>query len=741
MLNVPKFLRNSTALLALLLSSSLLWASTLAPLKISDQHQAVAASVVQQLGKHHYREQSLNDALSSEFLDNYLKTLDPSKSYFFQADIDGFNEHRKEFDNWLAKGNLEQAFHIFDVYRQRLVTRLESVIERLESDEINYDFSKDETLVVDWEKAEWPKDKKTADELWHKRVKAGLLDLKLAGKELKESKELLQKRYSNQLRRVKQQESEDAFEVIINSLTTLYDPHTNYLSPRTLENFNINMSLSLEGIGAVLQTEDEYTKVMRLVPAGPADKQGELRPADRIIAVGQGDEGEMTDVVGWRLDEVVDQIRGKKDTIVRLEVLPAKAPADSTTKTITIKRDKVKLEEQAAKHEVFDLTSGKARYKIGVINIPTFYMDFEAYRKRDPNFKSTTRDVHKILQQLEKENVDGIVLDLRGNGGGSLQEATTLTDLFIDRGPVVQIRQTNELISRNYQSHSRAAYRGPLVVLIDRLSASASEIFAGAIQDYGRGIIVGSQSFGKGSVQSLVPVDAGQLKLTESKFYRVSGDSTQHRGVIPDMTLPSLVDAGEVGESAYDNALPWDKIHAVPHSQYFNIDALLPQLNPSHEKRVAQNPDFIYLRDQMALMARNDDKKEVSLNEKTRRAEQEALESQLLALENQRRKAKGLSLYESYEDIDRIADEDEDGSEGEESSAEAANDAEGDVENGQANKDSDEEDDLVNFSARSHGKIDPEKDPFLNEAGFILIDFIEQLEAMNEKERDRVANW
>lgn len=745
MLNVPKFLRNSTTLLALLLSSSLLWASTLTPLEISDQHQAVAASVVQQLDKHHYREQSLNDALSSDFLDNYLKTLDPSKSYFFQADIDEFNKHRKEFDNWLANGNLEQAFHIFDVYRQRLVTRLESVIERLDSEEISYDFSKDETLVVDWEKAEWPKDKKTADELWHKRVKAGLLDLKLAGKELKESKELLKKRYSNQLRRVQQQQSEDAFEVIINSLTTLYDPHTNYLSPRTLENFNINMSLSLEGIGAVLQTEDEHTKVMRLVPAGPADKQGELRPADRIIAVGQGEEGEMTDVVGWRLDEVVDLIRGKKGTIVRLEVLPAKAPAESTTKTITIKRDKVKLEEQDAKYEVFDLNSGKARYKIGVIDIPTFYMDFEAYRNRDPNFKSTTRDVHRILQKLEKENVDGIILDLRGNGGGSLQEATTLTDLFIDRGPVVQIRQTNELISRNYQSHSRAAYRGPLVVLIDRLSASASEIFAGAIQDYGRGIIVGSQSFGKGSVQSLVPVEAGQLKLTESKFYRVSGDSTQHRGVIPDMSLPSLVDASEVGESTYDNALPWDKIHAVPHSQYFDIDALLPQLNPMHEKRVTQNPDFIYLRDQMALMARNDDKKKISLNEKERRAKQDALQAQLLALENQRRKAKGLSLYESYEDIDRIAGDEEAKTEDGETSKEAANDpgkASESAETGKASEEnSEEESDLVNFSAQSHGEISPKKDPFLNEAGFILIDFIEQLEAMNEKERDRVANW
>ncbi len=725
MLNLKKFLRNGLASAALLLSTPLLWASALPPLEVTDQYREVTASVVQQLSKHHYRNQPLNDSMSSDYLDNYLKTLDPSKSYFFQADIDAFNRHRTKFDDWLAKGNLKEAFEIFDVYRLRLTTRLESVIERLESDEMKYDFTTDDQLVVDWEQAEWPKDKKTADELWHRRVKASLLDLKLAGKDLEESKELLIKRYSNQLRRVGQQDSDDAFEVVMNSLTTLYDPHTNYLSPRTLENFNINMSLSLEGIGAVLQTEDEHTKVMRLVPAGPADKQGELRPADRIVAVGQGEEGEMTDVVGWRLDEVVEQIRGKKDTVVRLEVLPSKAPADSTTKVITITRDKVKLEEQAAKHDVFEVVNGRDRFKIGVIRVPTFYMDFEAYRKRDPNFKSTTRDVHRILQELEKENVDGIVLDLRGNGGGSLQEATTLTDLFIDRGPVVQIRQTNELISRNYQSHSRAAYRGPLVVLIDRLSASASEIFAGAIQDYGRGIIVGTQSFGKGSVQSLVPVDAGQLKLTESKFYRVSGESTQHRGVIPDMTLPSLVNIDDVGESTYDNALPWDKIHAVPHSRYFDIQTLLPHLNPIHEQRVKKNPDFIYLRDQMALNEKNKNRTVISLNEEKRRAEQESLESELLRLENQRRKTKGLSVYESYEDIDRVEDDEEPQAEG--GTDEAAND--------------DEEDDLVSFTALSHSEINPEKDPFLNEAGHILVDFIEQLESMNEQERDSVANW
>lgn len=726
MLKFLHSLRTPLACLALLVAP-LLSAKAPEALSTDDQQREVAASVVERLDKQHYRDQKLDDALSQAFLNDYLETLDPSKSYFFKADVDKFYQDKDKYDDWLAEGKLAPAFEIFNLYRQRLTTRLEAVIERLDSDEVSYDFTTDEYLVVDWEQAEWPADKQTADERWHKRIKAGLLDLILAGKSLEESRELLHQRYSNQLRRVEQQTGEDAFEVIINSLTRLYDPHTSYLSPRTLENFNINMSLSLEGIGAVLQSENEYTKVIRVVPAGPADKQGQLRPADRIIAVGQGEEGEMTDVVGWRLDEVVDLIRGKKGTVVRLEVLPSKAPADSTTNVITITRDEVKLEEQEAKHEVFELNNGRKRYDIGVIKVPTFYMDFEAYRQRDPNYKSTTRDVRQLLQQLKKEQVDGVVLDLRGNGGGSLQEATMLTDLFIDRGPVVQIRQTNELISRNYQSRSQAVYRGPLVVLIDRLSASASEIFAGAIQDYGRGLVVGSQSFGKGTVQSMVSVESGQLKLTESKFYRVSGDSTQHRGVIPDLELPNLVDADQVGESSYDRALPWDQIHPVSHPTYFDMEALLPELTSAHSERVEKNPDFTYLRQQTELMNRNNDRTRVSLNEEKRREQQQELEEQMLALENQRRKAKGLPVYENYEQINRL-----DGNEEElESGEEAANDDSPDTPG----------DDLVDFTVGSRGEITPDKDPFLNEAGQILVDFIEQLEAMDKSERDQIANW
>jgi len=725
MLKIKMFLRSSVALMALLLASPALWASVLEPLEVSKDHKKATASVVKSLNDKHYRDRDFDDQLSSDYLDNYLKVLDRSKSFFFQADIDAFNEHRNSFDDWLKKGDLSKPFEIYNIYRQRLVTRLESVIAELESEDASFDFDTDETLVVDREQATWPKDKKTADQHWHKRMKSSLLDLKLAGRDLEDAKDILRKRYENQLRRVRQQDSDDAFELAINALTTLYDPHTSYLSPRTLENFNINMSLSLEGIGAVLQTEDEFTKVTRLVPAGPADKQGELRPADRIIAVGQGPEGEMTDVIGWRLDEVVDLIRGKKDTVVRLEVLPANAAPDSSTHVIAVTREKVKLEDQAAQSEVFEINTGDKRYKLGVIKIPTFYMDFEAYRQRDPNYKSTTRDVQKLLNELEKQRVDGIVLDLRGNGGGSLQEATTLTDLFIDRGPVVQIRQTNELISRNFQSYSRASYRGPMVVLIDRLSASASEIFAGAIQDYGRGVIVGTQSFGKGSVQSLVPVDQGQLKLTESKFYRVSGESTQHRGVVPDVELPSLINVSQVGESSYDNALPWDKIHAVSHSRYFDISALLPDLLERNEQRLSRDPDFNYLRDQTALMEKSRDRKEVSLQLSTRQQEQKELETQLLELENTRRRAKGLSTYDDYEQISRL----ERGAEEEETSEEASDD-----------EDKPEED-LVNFAAHSYSEINPGKDPFLNEAGHILVDFIKQLEAMDDEDRDKVANW
>lgn len=669
----------------------------------SANQSKTTVEIVDKLSTRHYRNLPLDDQLSSQYFDQLLDSLDPAKSYLLASDIAEFEKLRTEMDDLLRNGNLEPGFMIFSRYNNRAEERLNWIIGRLADKDFVFDFSKKETLNIDTEQLSWPENEKAADELWRKRLKSNVLSLKLSGKTEAEAKETLHRRYGNQLKRLQQQDSEDIFEALINALTLLYDPHTNYLSPRTRENFNISMSLSLEGIGAVLQTEDEHTKVVRLITAGPADKQGMLKPADRIVAVGQGDDGELVDVVGWRLDEVVELIRGPKNTVVRLTVIPSDAVDDSINKTIRINRGKVKLEEQAAKKAVIELTDGEDVFKLGVIHVPAFYIDFAAYRRGDPDFKSTTRDVFNLLSELEQEGIDGLILDLRNNGGGSLQEATTLTDLFIDPGPVVQIRQANQPISRHSRSRKPALYRGPMVVLINRLSASASEIFAGAIQDYQRGLIIGSQSFGKGTVQSLTPVYEGELKITESKFYRVSGDSTQHRGVVPDIELPSLVDPADVGESTYDNALPWDQIHEVPHEKYYDFSGYIHELKQRHQTRADKDPDLIYLVDQVKNLSVLKDKKQISLNEKQRLAEQKALEEKNLELANKRRMGKG---QEPFGDMQALKDD---------------------------NKEVAEEQ-----SARDQDTIDVDNDPLLQESGYILLDY---MQLMSSKKSQQVANF
>lgn len=634
-----------------LFSASLPAFSKTAEFQFTDEQSKTAVDIIDKLATRHYRNQPLNDELSEQMLDKFIDSLDPSKSFLLEEDIERFNEHYSStLDDTLNDGDLEPGRDIFMTYHHRAHERLSWIIERLDADNsFQFDFTKDDYLPIDPDTQAWAANADEADEKWHRRIKASVLSLKLADESVEEAQKTLLRRYKNQLKRLEQQDADDVFETLINALTLLYDPHTSYLSPRTLENFNISMSLSLEGIGAVLQTEDEYTKVVRLISAGPASKQGSLKPADKIVAVGQGDDGEMVDVVGWRLDEVVKLIRGPQKTVVRLRVVPAEAADGSVTNEIKISRAKVKLEEQAAKKGVIELTDGEDVFKLGVINVPAFYIDFEAYRRRDPNFKSTTGDVLKLLRELEQENIDGLIIDLRNNGGGSLQEATTLTDLFIDQGPVVQIRQTSQTISRNYRSRRRAMYRGPMVVLTNRLSASASEIFAGAIQDYQRGLVVGAQSFGKGTVQSLTPVHSGQLKITESKFYRVSGDSTQHRGVIPDVSFPFLVDAEEVGESSYDTALPWDQIHPVPHEAYYNFKPVIGEITANHEARKAVDPDFIYLDKQLSRLKENKSKTQISLNEENRKSELAETKARALSLENERRSAKGLDVFSDVE--------------------------------------------------------------------------------------------
>lgn len=642
-----------TAGLVLSLASWQSWAV----IDYSDTQSETVVQLIEQLEQRHYAKLTYDDALSSQHLDSYIDSLDGSKMFFTKADVASFEKYRIQLDDDAKKGNLDAGYEIFALFQQRLEHRLEGLIESLPSDIEKIDFTIDESYALDVEDRTWAKSSKELDERWRKTVKNQVLSLKLAEKEKDEIAPTLVKRYKNQLKRVEQYNSQDVFQIYANALTELYDPHSNYLSPRRSENFNINMSLSLEGIGAVLQMEDEYTKVARLVAKGPADKQGELHPADKIIGVGQGEEGEIEDVVGWRLDEVVELIRGPKDSTVRLQVIPAKSKSADSRKTITIVRNKVKLEEQSAQKEILEIPADGESRKVGVIDIPAFYIDFEAMRRGDDDYKSTTRDVKKLLDELVEEGVDGIVIDLRNNGGGSLQEANELTGLFIEYGPTVQIRHSSRRVWRDGKRLRTPYYEGPLVVLINRLSASASEIFAGAIQDYDRGLIVGDQSFGKGTVQTLSPLPEGQLKVTESKFYRISGESTQHRGVVPDVNFPTIYDTEEIGESALDHALNWDQINPVRHRRYQDMTTILPKVTELFENRSATNPDFIYLEEQVGLAREVREISELPLNEKARIAERESREAQALSIENKLRSAKGEELLLTWDEHDEDEEE------------------------------------------------------------------------------------
>ncbi len=633
------------------------WGGALPKIEPLPIHGDTAKTVVKQLESDHYVNIEVNDALSARLMDEYLDTLDPGRLFLYASDIREFQRKRQQLDDELKRGRLDTGFDIYNRYLQRISVRLEKTLRDLPQTVKDFDFTKDEYLELDRSEAAWPRDEKEADELWRKNIKNRVLSLRLAGKSNDDIVELLTKRYRNQLKRLQQSESEDVFQFYINALTSLYDPHTDYFSPRISKNFQINMSLKLEGIGAVLQSEDDYTKVVRLVPAGPADKQGQLQPSDRIVGVAEGKRGEMQDVVGWRLDDVVDLIRGPKGSVVRLEVIPSGAKTDDERREITIVRNEVKLEEQSAQKRMIEVERDGKVHKVGVIDVPAFYLDFEALRKGDPNYRSTTRDVKQLLDELLIEGAEGIVIDLRDNGGGSLAEANELTGLFIESGPTVQIRYANSWVKREGKRRHTPYYDGPLTVLINRMSASASEIFAAAIQDYQRGIIIGTQSFGKGTVQSINPMRHGQLKLTESKFYRISGESTQHRGVIPDIAFPAIYDTSNVGESALENALTWDTIAAVSHKHYYKLDEALPKLRQAHDSRAASNPDFAFLREQFHEIEKLNSLKRLSLNEAVRRSEREERRKLQLALENKRRVAKGLKALSSLDDDETTEEE------------------------------------------------------------------------------------
>lgn len=595
-----------------------------------------------------YRPRALDDALSQDVYKRYLDALDGGKQFFTAKDIEGFMPLSTRLDDAIKSGQLSPAYDIFQVYRQRVGERVAYARSLLKKPD--FDFTTHERWEYDREKAPWAKDSAELDAIWRKSVMNDWLRLKMAGKKPDAIAQTLDKRYANIQRSVDELDSEDVFQTFLNAYTSAVDPHTDYFTPKTAEQFNQQMSLSLEGIGAVLQRQDDTVVIREIVPGGPADLSKKLQPGARIVGVAQGSDGAFTDVIGWRTDDVVDLIRGKKGTRVRLEFIAPEAGMDGPHSTVTIVRDKVQLAEQAAKSEIVTLpASGTTpERRIGVIKLPAFYQDFEG-RRRDPNnYTSATRDVRKLLDGFKGQHIDGVVMDLRNNGGGSLDEAVDLTGLFIDQGPVVQVRESGGRVSVSGDTTPGVSWDGPLAVLINRGSASASEIFAGAIQDYGRGLVIGETSFGKGTVQNLVDLDRwpaneggkrfGQLKLTIAQFFRVAGGSTQHKGVVPDIAFPASIDATEYGEDTYDNALPWTKIAPVSHTQYGNFAPLLPKLEALHDARVKNDLEYQWWSEDVAQFRAEKAKKYVTLNEAERLAERDRQEAQRKSRQEERKK-------------------------------------------------------------------------------------------------------
>ena len=613
------------------------------------EHRRATRLITHFIANYHYKKAPLDDALSQVIFDNFLKALDPTKSYLLQSDIDEFGAMSTELDDDLRNSDLQTVFDLFVRFRQRVEARMPKAVALLDK---AFDFTIDESFEFDREHARWAQSEQELDELWRKRVKNDVLSLRLSGRKDVAIKETLRKRYEGLQRQTAQYNSEDVFQTFINAYTTAIDPHTAYFSPRTSENFKIRMSLSLEGIGAVLQSDNEYTVVREVVKGGPADLSKKLHEGDRIVGISQGTDGEPVDVVGWRLDEVVDLIRGPKGSVVQLQVLPKSAGPDGPPRALNLTRNTIQLDEQAAQKKVMDIGEGTAKRKIGVIEVPTFYMDFEGRMKGDENYRSTTRDVRKLIGELQQEKVQGLIIDLRSNGGGSLSEATELTGLFIDNGPVVQVRNSQGRVQLERDAEDGVAYTGPMAVLVNRNSASASEIFAAAIQDYRRGLVLGEPTFGKGTVQNLVDLNRfdeeangklGQLKATIAQFFRVEGDSTQHRGVVPDIEFPSGFSTKDQGERALPHALPFAHIAAVRFMPSLASLGPVADLRQRHDARLAHDKAYTALLAQERAMQEAADRKSVSLLETRRRAEHEKARHDQRARENEIRVAHGLA--------------------------------------------------------------------------------------------------
>ena len=627
-----------------------------------DRHIKATELVTHILTTYHYKKTKLNDELSSSIFTNYFDNLDQNKNYFINSDIERFERFRYVIDDAIKNKDISLAYEIFKKYRNRVEERINFALEIVN---YNFDFSIEESFRFDRRDDNWLNNISDLDELWRKRVKNDVLNLKLAGKNTKEIKKTLSERYNRILSTTLQLDSNDVFQTFINAYTTSIEPHTAYFSPRISENFDISMRLSLEGIGAVLRAESEYTQVVRIITGGPADLDGRLGADDRIISVGQNTDGEMVDVIGWRLDDVVDLIRGPKNTMLKLEVLPKGSGIEGPTKIITLTRDKIKLEEQDASSSIINIP--ETNTKIGVIELPAFYIDFAAQAAGQNDYKSTSRDVRKLISVMMEKKIDGLIIDLRGNGGGSLAEALELTGFFIDEGPVVQTKDATGRIEINYDPQPGIVYPGPLAVLVDRDSASASEIFAGAIQDYRRGIIIGETTFGKGTVQNVIDLnrfiqkdeeDYGRLKTTIAQFFRISGSSNQYKGVVPDIIFPTTKYSDKnLGERAYENALPWDK---VKPAKYYTTNApteIFDDVKKQHESRIKKNKLFQLILNDINSKQKNSTKKEISLLESERKLEREKNEETKVDIENIMRQEKGLPPLDSSKNISEALDD------------------------------------------------------------------------------------
>jgi carboxyl-terminal processing protease len=631
-------------------------AAPAAPLHATDRHRMVARLVAEVVERSHYRRAILDEKLSSQVYDRYLDSLDGSHSYFLQSDLKELEPLRPRLGEAIRTGAVEPAFVIYRRLLERNRAEIQAAIASLDHEP---DFNIDESYVYDRSKAPWPLDAAEQADIWRKRVKNDALSLLLANKTWEEARDVLKKRYERLLKRVDQVTADDVFENFMNAYLHVYDPHSNYLSPHSSEEYNIAMKLSYVGIGATLQLIDDYVTIMNVIPGGPAAVSGLVKANDRITGVAQG-KAEFTDVVGWRLDDVVQLIRGPAGSVVRLQILPAGASPGSKEQIYEFTRNKITLESQASKKKIETVTIDGQPHKVGVIDVPSFYQDFDAKVNGDKEYRSTTRDVAKLIDELKAENVEGLVMDLRGNGGGNLSEAQGLVGLFIKKGPVVQLRETSGEIEVLEDPEPSSVWDGPLAVLVDRSSASASEIFSAAIQDYGRGLILGQQTFGKGTVQNLYPLDRwalgpnagyGELTVTIGKYYRITGDSVQNRGVMPEIPFPSLLSIADMGESTRDSALPWDRIRPVDFAASHALDCVVPQLLKQHEARMVSDPDLKELVADATSVEAMRKEKSVSLNLEARRLERDRLEAERLARINGRRAAHGEEPLKTLEDL------------------------------------------------------------------------------------------